>query len=619
MNIQSIRSQYPQYSDLSDQQLADALHNKYYSDMPKNQFYSKIGLSNPGIADQIGQGILKNITTPVKMTSGQLVPGENSQGVSTEDQYNPFKEITSNPYKPQMPNSIATEIGESIPGIAASFIPGAGAEEAAGAALSKVPEFFGSNLAKKALQSAAGGAASAPLMGINPKTGAEWGAALGPAGELVSNIGKLPAKILGGKMGYEEAKQAIDSVPKGIKLPLGQIVDSPRLNRIYQGASSIPFSGTAKPYDQLNSYLQDGIAKLTENSPENVPDANQHVFDMYKNAYDQSKQNTHNAFSELSDAADQLGDRGFDKTKLNDAISDARKEVNPKLVNDTASKQYKPIIDMLDDFEKTDIPNFQTANHVGQVLNDLYRQNSAPENGMMRRYINKLKSGLEDSIDDNASKYPELSELRQKANQARQYQAEFEKTPSGAKSPFFKINNNPNASDTGKFIDSYVKSSLGNKDNSSLLDNLLSKVDEPTKNLVAERFINPRGESSLSDQVKNLSKLSPGQRSLLFGGNKPVSDEILKLSKMFPEGKNPGFVPKTGFTGSKITGGVLGALHPELVGLPIGAQIIQRALRSNALKNIYLNSLKSQSREIPDGLMQSIRSLSLQGDNKNGN
>lgn len=43
--LQEIRQQYPQYNDMSDQQLADAMHSKFYSDMPKDQFYKKIGFS----------------------------------------------------------------------------------------------------------------------------------------------------------------------------------------------------------------------------------------------------------------------------------------------------------------------------------------------------------------------------------------------------------------------------------------------------------------------------------------------------------------------------------------------------------------------------------------------
>jgi hypothetical protein len=44
MNIQEIRTQYPQYSDMSDEELAKALHAKFYSDMPITDFAQKVGL-----------------------------------------------------------------------------------------------------------------------------------------------------------------------------------------------------------------------------------------------------------------------------------------------------------------------------------------------------------------------------------------------------------------------------------------------------------------------------------------------------------------------------------------------------------------------------------------------
>lgn len=44
--LSEVRQKYPQYNDLSDQELADKYHAKYYSDLPKNEFYSKIGLSS---------------------------------------------------------------------------------------------------------------------------------------------------------------------------------------------------------------------------------------------------------------------------------------------------------------------------------------------------------------------------------------------------------------------------------------------------------------------------------------------------------------------------------------------------------------------------------------------
>ena len=44
MNLQEIRKQYPQYSDLSDQELASAFYKKFYSDLPFGDFAGRIGL-----------------------------------------------------------------------------------------------------------------------------------------------------------------------------------------------------------------------------------------------------------------------------------------------------------------------------------------------------------------------------------------------------------------------------------------------------------------------------------------------------------------------------------------------------------------------------------------------
>ncbi|MCO5213687.1 MAG: hypothetical protein M9936_28645 [Caldilinea sp.] len=56
MDIKEIREKFPQYSDLSDAQLADALYQKFYSDMPRDQFLSKIGMSAPTAGERFMQG-----------------------------------------------------------------------------------------------------------------------------------------------------------------------------------------------------------------------------------------------------------------------------------------------------------------------------------------------------------------------------------------------------------------------------------------------------------------------------------------------------------------------------------------------------------------------------------
>lgn len=43
--MQSLREKFPQYPDLSDQQLTDAVHKKFYADLPSHEFYNKVGLT----------------------------------------------------------------------------------------------------------------------------------------------------------------------------------------------------------------------------------------------------------------------------------------------------------------------------------------------------------------------------------------------------------------------------------------------------------------------------------------------------------------------------------------------------------------------------------------------
>lgn len=48
--IAEIRQQYPQYSDMTDIQLADAFHSKFYSDIPKDTFYTQLGMKTTPVS-----------------------------------------------------------------------------------------------------------------------------------------------------------------------------------------------------------------------------------------------------------------------------------------------------------------------------------------------------------------------------------------------------------------------------------------------------------------------------------------------------------------------------------------------------------------------------------------
>ena len=69
--LSTLREKYPQYNDMTDQELADRFYNKHYSDMPKDEYYSKMGLSqqqNPqGKNPQEQSSILQKILQPMRL------------------------------------------------------------------------------------------------------------------------------------------------------------------------------------------------------------------------------------------------------------------------------------------------------------------------------------------------------------------------------------------------------------------------------------------------------------------------------------------------------------------------------------------------------------------------
>ena len=49
--LAEFRTKYPQYNDMPDVELADSLHQKFYSDIPRPQFFQQldiVGLQLPG-------------------------------------------------------------------------------------------------------------------------------------------------------------------------------------------------------------------------------------------------------------------------------------------------------------------------------------------------------------------------------------------------------------------------------------------------------------------------------------------------------------------------------------------------------------------------------------------
>jgi hypothetical protein len=72
MDIHGFRQNYPQYNDLSDQQVAKKLYEKHYSDMPAEDFYSRFGVESP--PNQFMAGVRGFNTGVERLVQGAMQP-----------------------------------------------------------------------------------------------------------------------------------------------------------------------------------------------------------------------------------------------------------------------------------------------------------------------------------------------------------------------------------------------------------------------------------------------------------------------------------------------------------------------------------------------------------------
>ena len=72
--LSDIRKRYPEYDEVSDKDLADALHSKYYSSIPIDDYYSQIGLdTGSGFFDATGEALKRTAGSFVTGTTGAVL------------------------------------------------------------------------------------------------------------------------------------------------------------------------------------------------------------------------------------------------------------------------------------------------------------------------------------------------------------------------------------------------------------------------------------------------------------------------------------------------------------------------------------------------------------------
>ena len=269
MNISDVRQQFPQYSDLSDKQLADALHAKFYPDLPLDDFYAKVGLGGKratvGGAFMGGlEGLLSSMQTGAGAATGSAEEAALAGLKRGQERADKYGEATSLERVKQAYNKdgllsaagevfrqVPTAIAEQAPNIAATLgsaklgamagtavAPGIGTliGGGLGAFAPGALQMFGSNVERQAAEQQRAGqpvdisTGSAALAAV-PQAALDVAATFIPMGRTV--IGK----VLGPKVEQLLARGAEESAEKLAKESLKSVLAK---GTLVGGAAEIP-------------------------------------------------------------------------------------------------------------------------------------------------------------------------------------------------------------------------------------------------------------------------------------------------------------------------------------------------------------------------------------------
>ncbi|MGB1651632.1 MAG: hypothetical protein ACPHEP_11415, partial [Acidimicrobiales bacterium] len=132
--LADFRREYPQYDDISDKDLADSLHEKYYSDIPISEFYATLGVDDTSMLGALGEagkrlvGGLATGTARVGTGLAELIPGVDDEAAREVQQDVDEFVADKLAYDPAYDESYLAQLGEVVgemgPMVGSLFLPG---------------------------------------------------------------------------------------------------------------------------------------------------------------------------------------------------------------------------------------------------------------------------------------------------------------------------------------------------------------------------------------------------------------------------------------------------------------------------------------------------------------
>lgn len=440
MNIQQIRNQYPQYNDMSDQQLADSLHSKYYSDIPQSDFYNKIGFNSNNSTSSSTQNTPSIFSGPTTLNSVVNSPG--IQGIlgagdalrnTISSGLNMIPGVNISPV--QSGQGGAYTIG-NIAGNLAGFAGGGEVLDTARAAsealpyIGKLAEMLGGNtLAPTMARQGLGTAAYGAITNTEDRTdNGIYGGLLGSAaaslpfgmGKVVQGLQylqpqKYAKQILDNLSGGQTLGDATQSVLATIKNSYqqqkenaGELYDSVR-NNIPSGSIYAPLKGPLGIPSNLSfSDLEGAYPSISKGVTDSYTSALKDMHNDFIN--NPTFQNAHALQSELGTVSRQLQSgrmqmsNTLDARSLNNARNALKTDMNSFLQreNPALADQYQQaaqnfqenVVPYRTDPKLYSIATGETTNVAPSALGTIFK---APDEDM-QKVINDLPSGTMDKV-----------------------------------------------------------------------------------------------------------------------------------------------------------------------------------------------------------------------------
>lgn len=604
-NIQELRHQYPQYSDMSDQEFADRFHDKYYSDIPKDDFYKRLGIQQP-TTEQSPTDRMKSAVGLNQPSFGQNFAGGMLHGMQSlaNDVSNPgfsvLRQMVPQSMQGMVPNNPSQMPSNSFD---AYKLMGTsdqpintlqGLEQTAG-------EMY---MPGKAIEPAISGGVNAIKSGLESLK---------------------PSNLFRGNLTPEELQKNLD-VTKGTQSSLGDVIGSPFLKRMYENVlSKIPLSGANETMqktagqiiDKGHNILNDLLgSNKAEDFEQTLNDSLQDVFSKHheqKNSlYDKAnniadeiklKLSLPNFSSSAKKYSDSLQNTNILKhePEVNYLINKLQNYANPvqetKKIGALVNKQGEPLL------SETSIkyPTLKEANLLKGKLNQLADQYSSSPTMTDRhaaltfRNLSKsLKSDITNEISNSGHTGLKSAYESAEKNYAENYSLFLDKE-------IYKFSSG-NA-DPDMLLSSFIKTGKAN-DRANLLNKLTEKLPPDKKNLLGYGYLSRAlDENNVLNPLKVktlLSKNSLGKRQFeaLFPNEKSrnalrnfvdLADKNTKALKLMQN-------PDTGQMSMDILP-LLSRSKTSLLGKLIGAKPAVNWLTSEKTRENLVNQMIANSKE----------------------